>query len=227
MSRVKKKFEFDPSEWATFAWEITLICEEFYRFWFGGILGLDSMTEFPVSLSIHVGFTSWLLYSSTHRSLEGFFRLEASWVQDGWLQWSYENWYFHLDISRRHNFMAFLIINHEKKCKTAATIIFPFACLIRWDEWQWIHQTFLILWEADQVLRSSPLQQALLGNRCGLRRVSTRWPPGLRLRRRRGSVHQPLPLERRGRGTDRQQIRREEMGCLVRERKTRPTLSQF
>ena len=39
-------------------------------FWFGGILGSASRAEFPVSPSNHVGFTLWLLYSSTHHSSE-------------------------------------------------------------------------------------------------------------------------------------------------------------
>ena len=43
--------------------------------WFGGILGSASRAEFPISLSNHAGFTPWLLYSSTHHSLEGFIQL--------------------------------------------------------------------------------------------------------------------------------------------------------
>ena len=31
---------------------------------------------------------------------KGVTHLKAGWAQDAWLQWSYENWYFHLDISR-------------------------------------------------------------------------------------------------------------------------------
>ena len=56
--------------------------------------------EFPVSLSNHVGFTPWLLYSSTHHSPEGFIHPETSWAQDAWLQWLLENWYCHLDTNR-------------------------------------------------------------------------------------------------------------------------------
>ena len=67
---------------------------------FGGFLGSASSAEFPVSLSNHVGFMPRLLYSSTHRSPESFAHLKTGWVQGTWLQWSYENWYFHLDISR-------------------------------------------------------------------------------------------------------------------------------
>ena len=69
-------------------------------FWFGGILGSASRAKFPVSLSNHVGFTPTLLYSSTHHFSESFTQLKTGWAQDAWLQWSYENWYFHLDISR-------------------------------------------------------------------------------------------------------------------------------
>ena len=71
-----------------------------FFFWFGGILGSASGAEFPVSLSNHVGFKPILLYSSTHHSPESFTNLKTVWAQDAWLQWSYENWYFHLDISR-------------------------------------------------------------------------------------------------------------------------------
>ena len=55
--------------------------------------------KFPVSPRNHVGFTPRLLYSSTHHSPESFIHLETGWAQDAWLQWSYENWCFHLDIS--------------------------------------------------------------------------------------------------------------------------------
>ena len=72
-------------------------------FWFGGILGSASRAKFPVSLSKHVGFTPRLLYSSTHHSSESFTHLQTGWAQDAWLQWSYENWYFHLDIYRWFN----------------------------------------------------------------------------------------------------------------------------
>ena len=71
-----------------------------FFFWFGGILGSASSAKFPVSLSNHVGFTPRLLYSSTHHSSESFIPLKTDWAQDAWLQWSHENWYFHLDISR-------------------------------------------------------------------------------------------------------------------------------
>ena len=70
-------------------------------FWFGGIMGSASGAEFPVSsLNNHVGFTPRLLYSGTHHSPESFTHLKTGWAQDAWLQWLYENWYFHLDISR-------------------------------------------------------------------------------------------------------------------------------
>ena len=65
-------------------------------FWFGRILGSASRAEFPVSLSNHVGFTPRLLYSSTHDSSESFIVLKTGWAQEAWLQWSHENWYFHL-----------------------------------------------------------------------------------------------------------------------------------
>ena len=65
----------------------------------GGTLGSASRAEFPVSLSNHVGFTPKLLYSSTHHSPDSFIHLKTGWAQDGWLQWPYENWYFHLDTS--------------------------------------------------------------------------------------------------------------------------------
>ena len=32
-----------------------------------------------------------------------FTHLKTGWAQDAWLQWSYENWYIHLDISRWQN----------------------------------------------------------------------------------------------------------------------------
>ena len=67
--------------------------------WLGGILGSASGAEFPFSLSNHVGLTPRLLYSSTHHSPESFTHLKTGWAQDAWLLWSYENRYFHLDIS--------------------------------------------------------------------------------------------------------------------------------
>ena len=69
-------------------------------FWFGGILGSASGAEFPVSLSNHIGFTPRLLYNSTPHSPESYTCLKTAWAQYVWLQWSFENWYFHLDISR-------------------------------------------------------------------------------------------------------------------------------
>ena len=68
-------------------------------FWFGGILGSASRAEFPISLSNHAGFTPRLLYSSTHHSPDGFIHLKTGWARDAWLQWSYENCFFPLDIS--------------------------------------------------------------------------------------------------------------------------------
>ena len=67
---------------------------------FEGILGSASGAEFPASLSNHVGFMP-LLYSSTHHhSPESIIDLRTGWAQDTWLQWLYENWYLHLDMSR-------------------------------------------------------------------------------------------------------------------------------
>ena len=67
---------------------------------FGCLEGFWSQPQRPNVSSpwatMHVGFTPWLLYSSTHHSPEGFFQLKTSWAQYPWLQWSYENWYFHL-----------------------------------------------------------------------------------------------------------------------------------
>ena len=77
----------------------SLLCP-IYFFWFGGILGSASRVELPVSLSNHVGFTPRLLYSSTHHSPDSFTHLKTGWAHDTLLQWSYENWYYHLDISR-------------------------------------------------------------------------------------------------------------------------------
>ena len=71
-------------------------------FLFGGILGSASGAEFPVSLSNQVGFMPRLFYNSTHHSPESFTHLETGWAQDAWPQWSYEDWYFHLDISHSH-----------------------------------------------------------------------------------------------------------------------------
>ena len=74
--------------------------ENYILFMFWGILGSASRAQFPVSLSNHVGFTRRLLYSSTHHSPESFIHLKTGQAQDARLQWSNENWYFHLDISR-------------------------------------------------------------------------------------------------------------------------------
>ena len=41
-----------------------------------------------------------VFYSSTHHSPDGVIQLKTGSAQEGWLQWSYENWYFRLDISR-------------------------------------------------------------------------------------------------------------------------------
>ena len=59
-----------------------------------------SGAKFPVSPSSHVGFTSRLLYISTHPSSESFIHLKSRWAQDAWLQWSHKNWHLQLDISR-------------------------------------------------------------------------------------------------------------------------------
>ena len=66
----------------------------FFLVWRG--LGSASRAKYPVFLSNHVGFTPRLLYGSTHYSPESFTHLKTGWAQDAWLQWSYENWYFHL-----------------------------------------------------------------------------------------------------------------------------------
>ena len=93
----------------------------FYYIFFYYSEGLSGVShyfwaEFPVSLSNHVGTTPRLLicplgtvtpqwqrpkgiYSGTHHSPEGVTHLKTDWAQDVWLQWSYENWYFYLDIS--------------------------------------------------------------------------------------------------------------------------------
>ena len=63
-------------------------------------MGSASRARFPASLTNHVGFTHWLLYSSTPHSPECFLRLKIGRAQDAWLQWSYENWYYHHDNSR-------------------------------------------------------------------------------------------------------------------------------
>ena len=78
----------------------TYVCGIILSGFFGGILGSASRDAFPVCLSNHVGITPWLLYSSTHHSPEGSIHPRAGRAQDAWLQWSYENWYLHLDISR-------------------------------------------------------------------------------------------------------------------------------
>ena len=82
------------------------------NFFFEGSWGSASRAEFPVSLSNHVGFTPRLLYSSTHHSPESFTHLKTGWAQDAWLQCSFENWYFHLDISRwlsLNNLVSFML----------------------------------------------------------------------------------------------------------------------
>ena len=62
--------------------------------------GVSPRAEFLVYLSNHVSFTPRLLYSITHHSPESFTHLKTGWAQDAWLQWSHQNWHFHLDISR-------------------------------------------------------------------------------------------------------------------------------
>ena len=66
--------------------------------------------EFPVSRSNPVCFTPWLLLSSTPHSPQGFTQLKTGWAQDAWLQWSHENWYFHLDISLRLRYLLYTYI---------------------------------------------------------------------------------------------------------------------
>ena len=76
------------------------LCPSFFLFLVWRDSGVSaSRAEFPVSPSIHVGFTPRLLYSSTHHSSESFIHLKTGWAQDAWLQWSHRNWYFHLGIS--------------------------------------------------------------------------------------------------------------------------------
>ena len=60
-------------------------------FWFGGILGSASRAEFPVSIQLRTG-----------------------WAQDAWLQWSYENWFFHLDDDLTSSFCQ-LAVNLDNK----------------------------------------------------------------------------------------------------------------
>ena len=59
--------------------------------------------NFPLSLSNHVGTAPRLLIyplgTVTH--------LKTGWAQDAWLQWTYENWYIHLDTSRWQNMRIF------------------------------------------------------------------------------------------------------------------------
>ena len=85
---------------------LTATGQRMHFFLFGGTLGSASRAEFPVSLSNHVGFTPRLFYSSTHHSSESFILLKTGWAQDAWLQWSHENWYIHLDISRWQECMS-------------------------------------------------------------------------------------------------------------------------
>ena len=95
-------------------WWKLQVCYEYWKgffFLFGGILDSASRAEFPVSLSNHVGFTPRLLYCSTHHFPESFTQLKTGWAQDAWLQWSYENWYFHLDISRWLNWKDLFGLN--------------------------------------------------------------------------------------------------------------------
>ena len=98
-------------------------------------MGSASRAEFPVSLSNLDGFTSRLIYSSTHHSSESFILLKTGWAQDAWLQWSHENWYFHLDIS---HLKAFIHQSNVPICQTnfrcqiysilgATTISSPFS----------------------------------------------------------------------------------------------------
>ena len=54
----------------------------------------------PFSQSNQVGFTPRMFYCITHHSSESFIHLKTGRAQDAQLQGSYENWYFHLDISR-------------------------------------------------------------------------------------------------------------------------------
>ena len=115
-------------------------------FWFGGILGSASMAEFPVSLSNHVGFMPRLLYSSTHHSPESFAHPKTGWAQDAWLQWSYENWCFHLDIRRWLN-EPLLGLNNCKdhflpNWVTPNILFLSFSRFSRcgWRRWGWPHR---------------------------------------------------------------------------------------
>ena len=108
-------------------------------FWFGAILGSASRAKFPVSLSNHVGFTPRLLYSSTHHSPENFTHLKIGWPQDAWLQWSYENWYFHLDISRwthKKNNIGNFFLPPRRRAYSASSQLRNFLHIsFKWDLW--------------------------------------------------------------------------------------------
>ena len=68
------------------------------RDWLEGIVG--SSPRAPLSLSNHVGFVAWLLYSNTLHSPKGYIQLKTGWAQGALRQWSLENRYFHVDFSR-------------------------------------------------------------------------------------------------------------------------------
>ena len=71
-------------------------------------LGLEGFRGQPLGrisrlLLINDGdFKPYLCYSSTPHSPEGFIQLKTGRASDVWRQWSNENWYFYLDISRWH-----------------------------------------------------------------------------------------------------------------------------
>ena len=51
--------------------------------------GVSFRAKFPVSLSNHIGFTPWLLHSSTHHSPVGFLYLKTGRAQDTWHYYDY------------------------------------------------------------------------------------------------------------------------------------------
>ena len=107
-----------------------------------GILESASGADFPVSPSNHFGFTPRLLYSSTHHSSESFTHLEIGWAQDAWLLWLYENWYYHLDISRWRLpfstwlafFNGFQFFSSKNTISTGYFLLGVHALLITWKK---------------------------------------------------------------------------------------------
>ena len=44
----------------------------------------------------HDGFAPYLIYRGTLHFPQGIIQLKTGWAQDVWLQWSHDDWYFHL-----------------------------------------------------------------------------------------------------------------------------------